>query len=50
LRERALERLQIFSLEAWFKGQRPALPAPIAITIPKDSTGVRMTLRLRYRA
>jgi len=34
-----IERLQIFSLEAWFKGQRPQLPAPIAITIPRDKSG-----------
>jgi site-specific DNA-methyltransferase (adenine-specific) len=36
--DRQIPRFQIFSLEAWFKGQRPELPAPIAITIPKDKS------------
>jgi DNA modification methylase len=35
---RQIPRMQIFSLEAWFSGQRPELPAPIAITIPKDKS------------
>lgn len=36
--QRQIPRFQIFPLEAWFKGQRPELPAPIAITIPKDKS------------
>jgi DNA modification methylase len=39
--QRRFSRMQIFSLEAWFKGQRPELPAPIAITIPKDKAAAR---------
>ena len=39
--QRQFPRMQIFSLEAWFKGQRPELPAPIAITIPKDKSAER---------
>jgi hypothetical protein len=28
-------------LEAWFKGQRPDLPTPVAVTIPKDKLAAR---------
>jgi hypothetical protein len=38
---RQIDRLQIFPLEAWFKGQRPDLPAPVALTIPKDKLAAR---------
>jgi hypothetical protein len=37
--QRQILRFQIFPLEAWFAGHRPDLPAPIAITIPKDKSG-----------
>jgi DNA modification methylase len=38
---REIDRFQIFPLEAWFKGQRPDLPTPVAVTIPKDKLAAR---------
>lgn len=39
--DRQFGRLQIVSLEAWFKGHRPILPAPLAVTLPKDKQALR---------
>ena len=38
---REIPRLQIFSLEEWYSGRRPELPAPIELTIPKDKLALR---------
>lgn len=43
---REMPRLQIFSLEAWFKSQRPDLPTPVTITVPKDKMAQR-AMRVR---
>ena len=33
---KSFKRLQLCSLAEWFAGQRPELPIPIELTIPKD--------------
>jgi adenine specific DNA methylase Mod len=35
---KSFRRLQLCSLPAWFAGQRPALPIPVPLTIPKDKS------------
>jgi DNA modification methylase len=35
---RSIPRLQLVTLGTWYSGQRPSLPIPISITIPKDKS------------
>jgi hypothetical protein len=44
---KTIPRLQVFTLDEWFAGQRPKMPTPVQLTVPKDKAASRKGKRAK---